>query len=77
MRRILVENARRKAGPKASGNRERVEFATVEPAIEDQQYVDVPAGPFVQLRQYSARFLRAAYRRRAPLRGTVVGCTRS
>src|SRR5437868_6455229 len=35
MRRILVENARRKAGPKAGGNRERVEFAAVEPAIED------------------------------------------
>jgi RNA polymerase sigma factor (TIGR02999 family) len=35
MRRILVENARRKAGPKAGGNRKRVEFAAVEPAIED------------------------------------------
>lgn len=34
MRRILVENARRKAGPKAGGNRERVDFAAVEPAIE-------------------------------------------
>jgi RNA polymerase sigma factor (TIGR02999 family) len=35
MRRILVENARRKAGPKAGGNRERVDFDAVEPAIED------------------------------------------
>ena len=35
MRRILVENARRKAGPKAGGDRERVELAAVEPAIDD------------------------------------------
>jgi len=40
MRRILVENARRKAGPKAGGDRERVklaavELAAVEPAVED------------------------------------------
>src|SRR3954447_401297 len=35
MRRILVENARRKAGPKAGGDRERVDFDAVEPAIED------------------------------------------
>jgi RNA polymerase sigma factor (TIGR02999 family) len=34
MRRILVENARRKAGPKAGGDRERVDFDAVEPAIE-------------------------------------------
>ena len=35
MRRILVENARRKAGPKAGGGRERVNFDAVEPAVED------------------------------------------
>jgi RNA polymerase sigma factor (TIGR02999 family) len=35
MRRILVENARRKAGPKAGGGRERVDFDAVEPAAED------------------------------------------
>ena len=35
MRRILVENARRKAGPKAGGERQRVEIAMVEPVIED------------------------------------------
>jgi RNA polymerase sigma factor (TIGR02999 family) len=35
MRRILVENARRKAGPKAGGDRERVELAAVEPSIDD------------------------------------------
>src|SRR4051794_5728831 len=34
MRRILVENARRKAGPKAGGDRQRVDFGAVEPAIE-------------------------------------------
>ena len=34
MRRILVENARRKAGPKAGGNRRRVDLDAVEPAIE-------------------------------------------
>ena len=42
MRRILVENARRKAGPKAGGDRERVELAAVEPAIDDPR-VDVIA----------------------------------
>jgi len=42
MRRILVENARRKAGPKAGGDRQRVELATVEPAIEDPR-VDIIA----------------------------------
>jgi RNA polymerase sigma factor (TIGR02999 family) len=35
MRRILVENARRKAGPKAGGDRLRVDFAAIEPAIGD------------------------------------------
>jgi RNA polymerase sigma factor (TIGR02999 family) len=34
MRRILVENARRKAGPKAGGNRRRVDVHAVEPEIE-------------------------------------------
>jgi RNA polymerase sigma factor (TIGR02999 family) len=34
MRRILVENACRKAGTKG-GDRERIDFATIEPAIED------------------------------------------
>jgi RNA polymerase sigma factor (TIGR02999 family) len=34
MRRILVENARRKAGPKAGGSRERVDLDAVEPAAE-------------------------------------------
>ena len=34
MRRILVENARRKAGPKAGGDRRRVDLGAVEPAIE-------------------------------------------
>jgi RNA polymerase sigma factor (TIGR02999 family) len=34
MRRILVEQARRKAGPKAGGNRQRVDFDAVEPVIE-------------------------------------------
>jgi RNA polymerase sigma factor (TIGR02999 family) len=34
MRRILVENARRKAGPKAGGGRERVDFDAVEPVAE-------------------------------------------
>ena len=34
MRRILIENARRKAGPKAGGDRQRVDFDAVEPAIE-------------------------------------------
>jgi RNA polymerase sigma factor (TIGR02999 family) len=42
MRRILVENARRKAGPKAGGDRERVELAAVEPALNDPR-VDVIA----------------------------------
>jgi RNA polymerase sigma factor (TIGR02999 family) len=34
MRRILVDQARRKAGPKAGGDRQRVDFDAVEPAIE-------------------------------------------
>jgi RNA polymerase sigma factor (TIGR02999 family) len=34
MRRILVENARRKAGPKAGGDLRRIDFGAVEPAIE-------------------------------------------
>src|SRR4051812_46177189 len=34
MRRILVEQARRKAGPKAGGDRQRVDLDAVEPAIE-------------------------------------------
>jgi RNA polymerase sigma factor (TIGR02999 family) len=34
MRRILVENARRKAGPKAGGDCRRVSLSGVEPAIE-------------------------------------------
>jgi len=42
MRRILVENARRKAGPKAGGDRQRVELAAVEPAIEDPR-IDIIA----------------------------------
>jgi RNA polymerase sigma factor (TIGR02999 family) len=35
MRRILVENARRKAGPKAGGGRERIDLEAIEPAVED------------------------------------------
>ena len=34
MRRILVENARRKAGPKAGGDRKRVDLDAVELAVE-------------------------------------------
>src|SRR5262249_37285835 len=34
MRRILVEAARRKAGPKAGGGRERIDFAAIEPAVD-------------------------------------------
>src|SRR6201993_5218914 len=34
MRRILVESARRKAGPKAGGDHRRVDLGAVEPAIE-------------------------------------------
>jgi RNA polymerase sigma factor (TIGR02999 family) len=34
MRRILIENARRKAGPKAGGDARRVDLSGVEPAIE-------------------------------------------
>jgi RNA polymerase sigma factor (TIGR02999 family) len=34
MRRILVENARRKAAAKAGGGRERVDLAVAEPAVE-------------------------------------------
>jgi RNA polymerase sigma factor (TIGR02999 family) len=34
MRRILVEQARRKASPKAGGGRERVDLDAVEPALE-------------------------------------------
>jgi RNA polymerase sigma factor (TIGR02999 family) len=41
MRRILVENARRKTGPKAGGGRQRVELATIEPATDPR--VDVIA----------------------------------
>jgi RNA polymerase sigma factor (TIGR02999 family) len=35
MRRILVEAARRKAGPKAGRGRERIDFAAIEPAVDD------------------------------------------
>lgn len=42
MRRILVENARRKAGPKVGGDRRRVDLGAVEPAIEDP-HVDLIA----------------------------------
>jgi RNA polymerase sigma factor (TIGR02999 family) len=42
MRRILVENARRKAGPKAGGDRKRVELAAIEPTVEDPR-VDIIA----------------------------------
>jgi RNA polymerase sigma factor (TIGR02999 family) len=35
MRRILVENARRKAGPRAGGDHRRVDLDAVEPAIDD------------------------------------------
>ena len=34
MRRILVENARRKAGPKAGGDHQRVDLDAIEPPIE-------------------------------------------
>ena len=34
MRRILVENARRKAGPKAGGDRQRVDLDAIEPPID-------------------------------------------
>jgi RNA polymerase sigma factor (TIGR02999 family) len=37
MRRILVENARRKRSTKAGGGRKRLDLAEVEPAIEDPQ----------------------------------------
>jgi RNA polymerase sigma factor (TIGR02999 family) len=37
MRRILVENARRKRSARAGGGRKRVDLAEVEPAIEDPQ----------------------------------------
>jgi RNA polymerase sigma factor (TIGR02999 family) len=37
MRRILVENARRKSSAKAGGGRNRVDLAEVEPAIEGPQ----------------------------------------
>jgi RNA polymerase sigma factor (TIGR02999 family) len=37
MRRILVENARRKSSAKAGGSRNRVDLAEVEPAIEGLQ----------------------------------------
>jgi RNA polymerase sigma factor (TIGR02999 family) len=37
MRRILVENARRKASAKAGGGRKRVELEEVEPAIEGHE----------------------------------------
>ncbi len=43
MRRILVENARRKAGPKAGGNRERVDLAAVEPTVADDKGLDLIA----------------------------------
>jgi RNA polymerase sigma factor (TIGR02999 family) len=35
MRRILVEEARRKAGPKAGGARRRVDLGAIEPAVDD------------------------------------------
>ncbi|WP_145279698.1 ECF-type sigma factor [Tautonia plasticadhaerens] len=35
MRRILVENARRKAGPQAGGNRQRVDLDAVQPIVMD------------------------------------------
>jgi RNA polymerase sigma factor (TIGR02999 family) len=37
MRRILVEQARRKAGPKAGGGRERVDLDAIEPAAEGRR----------------------------------------
>jgi RNA polymerase sigma factor (TIGR02999 family) len=37
MRRILVENARRKAGPEAGGEYQRVELSHVDPAISGPQ----------------------------------------
>jgi RNA polymerase sigma factor (TIGR02999 family) len=37
MRRILVENARRKAGPKAGGGHQRVELSHVDPEIQERQ----------------------------------------
>jgi RNA polymerase sigma factor (TIGR02999 family) len=37
MRRILVEAARRKAGPKAGGGRERIDFAAIEPAVDGRR----------------------------------------
>ncbi len=37
MRRILVEQARRKAGPKAGGGRQQVELSRAEPEIEGPQ----------------------------------------
>jgi RNA polymerase sigma factor (TIGR02999 family) len=41
MRRILVEQARRKAGPEAGGHLGRLEFADVEPAISSRSGVDI------------------------------------
>jgi RNA polymerase sigma factor (TIGR02999 family) len=38
MRRILVENARRKSGPEAGGSRQRVELSRVEPEIQGPQF---------------------------------------
>ena len=38
MRRILVEHARRKEGPKAGGNHHRVELSDVDPEIRGPQF---------------------------------------
>jgi RNA polymerase sigma factor (TIGR02999 family) len=37
MRRILVENARRKAGPQAGGDRRRIELDAVQPIVMDRR----------------------------------------
>jgi RNA polymerase sigma factor (TIGR02999 family) len=42
MRRILVESARRKSGPKAGGGHQRVELSDVTPAISESQ-IDILA----------------------------------
>jgi len=38
MRRILIENARRKAGPEAGGGRRRLELSQVDPEIQGPQF---------------------------------------
>ena len=38
MRRILVDNARRKVGPKAGGNLNRLDLIAIEPALEDPRF---------------------------------------